>query len=80
VTHHELEQGVISGGQRAAFLRHHAKRRFGLERRQRDEASAGDQRDQQRERRAGDVEERPAVEVAVVRPDPHSLAHRPGVP
>ena len=77
--HQELKQCVVSGNQRAAFLRHHAQRSAGLERRQRDEAGAGDQRDQERERRAGDVEERPAVEVAVVRRDPHPLADRPGV-
>ncbi len=37
------------------------------------------ERDQERQRGAGDVEERPAVEVAVVRPDAQALADRPGV-
>ena len=79
MAHHELEQRVVPRGQRAAFPGHHVERGPGLERRQRDQAGACDQRDQERERRAGDMEERPAIEIAVVRRDPHSLAHGPGI-
>ena len=79
MAHHELEQGVVAGGERAALARHHLERRAGLERRQRDQAGASDERDQERQRGAGDVEERPAVEVAVIGPDPEPQPNRPGV-
>src|SRR6185436_6844150 len=79
VPHQHLENGVVARAERAALALHQLERRARLEGRQRHQARAGDERHQRRERRAGDVEERAAVEVAVVGADADPRARRPGV-